>query len=78
MQIVHIVPGSGGNFYCGNCLRDSKYVHELRALNHEVVKVPMYLPIFRDEHDLEDVPVFYGAISIYLKQFYPVFERFPG
>jgi len=23
MNIMHIIPGSGGSFYCGNCLRDS-------------------------------------------------------
>jgi glycosyltransferase involved in cell wall biosynthesis len=77
MRIVHIIPGSGGSFYCGNCLRDSKYVVALRKMGHEVVKVPMYLPLFADEHDLNEIPVFYGAISIYLKQLYPVFGKAP-
>jgi len=78
MRIIHIIPGSGGTFYCGNCLRDSKYVVALRKMGHEVIKVPMYLPLFADEHDLHDIPVFYGAISIYLKQLYPLFEKAPG
>lgn len=78
MNIVQIIPGSGGSFYCGNCLRDSKYVDSLKKLGHTVVKVPMYLPLFSDEHDLEDIPVFYGAISIYLKQLYPVFRKAPA
>lgn len=77
MNIVHIIPGSGGSFYCGNCLRDSKYVEALRTLGHNVIKVPMYLPLFADEHDLKDIPVFYGAISIYLKQLYPIFRKAP-
>ncbi|MFA5815851.1 MAG: glycosyltransferase family 4 protein [Bacteroidales bacterium] len=77
MRIIHIIPGSGGSFYCGNCLRDSKYVVALRKMGHEVIKVPMYLPLFADEHDLNDIPVFYGAISIYLKQLYPFFEKAP-
>ncbi|MEZ5072363.1 MAG: glycosyltransferase family 4 protein [Bacteroidales bacterium] len=78
MNIMHIIPGSGGSFYCGNCLRDSKYVEALRALDHKVVKLPMYLPLFADEHDLSrEIPVFYGAISIYLKQLYPVFRKAP-
>ena len=42
-----------------------------------MVKVPMYLPIFADEHDLNEVPVFYGAVSIYLKQLFPVFRKAP-
>lgn len=47
-------------------------------MGHDVVKVPMYLPLFSDEHDLGEVPVFYGAISIYLKQLYPFFRKAPG
>lgn len=41
------------------------------------MKVPMYLPIFADEHDLEDVPVFYGAVSLYLKHSLPIFRNAP-
>uniref|UniRef100_UPI003217E376 glycosyltransferase family 4 protein n=1 Tax=uncultured Draconibacterium sp. TaxID=1573823 RepID=UPI003217E376 len=77
MNIIQIIPGSGGSFYCGNCLRDSKYVDALRKLGHKVVKIPMYLPLFSDEHDISDIPIFYGAISTYLKQVYPVFRKAP-
>ncbi len=78
MIIVQIIPGSGGSFYCGNCLRDSKYVVALRQQGHQVIKIPMYLPIFSDEHDIEEIPVFYGAVSIYLKQLYPIFRKAPA
>jgi glycosyltransferase involved in cell wall biosynthesis len=79
MKIMHIIPGSGGSFYCGNCLRDSKYVEALRKSDHQVVKLPMYLPLFADEHDLSrEIPVFYGAISIYLKQQFPLFRKAPA
>jgi len=79
MRIMHIIPGSGGSFYCGNCLRDSKYVEALRKSDHQVVKLPMYLPLFADEHDLNrEIPVFYGAISIYLKQQFPIFRKAPA
>ncbi len=77
MNIIQIIPGSGGSFYCGNCLRDGKYVDALRLQGHQVVKIPMYLPLFSDEHDLNDIPIFYGAISTYLKQVYPVFRKAP-
>ncbi len=77
MNIVQIIPGSGGSFYCGNCMRDSKFFDALCKEGHQVIKVPMYLPLFSDEHDLGDVPVFYGAISIYLKQLYPIFRKAP-
>jgi glycosyltransferase involved in cell wall biosynthesis len=59
-------------------LRDSKYFEALRQLGIDVVKIPMYLPLFADEHDIEDIPVFYGAISIYLKQMYPIFKKAPA
>ena len=77
MNIIQIIPGSGGSFYCGNCLRDSKYFDALRQEGHQVIKIPMYLPLFADEHDLKEIPVFYGAVSIYLKQLYPVFRKAP-
>jgi glycosyltransferase involved in cell wall biosynthesis len=76
---MHVIPGSGGSFYCGNCLRDSKYVEAMRKSDHRVRKLPMYLPLFADEHDLSrEIPVFYGAISIYLKQQFPIFRKAPG
>ena len=76
---MHIIPGSGGSFYCGNCLRDSKYVEAMRKSDHTVVKLPMYLPLFADEHDLSrEIPVFYGAISIYMKQLFPIFRKAPA
>ncbi|WP_347840250.1 glycosyltransferase family 4 protein [uncultured Draconibacterium sp.] len=78
MNIIQIIPGSGGSFYCGNCLRDSKYVDALRNLGHQVIKVPMYLPLFSDEQDINDIPIFYGAISTYLKQVYPIFRKAPA
>ncbi len=38
----------------------------------------MYLPLFADEHDLSrEIPVFYGAISIYMKQLFPIFRKAP-
>ncbi len=77
MKIVHVIPGSGGSFYCGNCLRDSKYYSSIKALGHDVLKVPMYLPLFSHEKDNDHVPVFYGAVSLYLRQTYPFFKKAP-
>jgi len=78
MNILYIIPGSGNNFYCGNCLRDSKYVGAVRDLGHQVVKIPMYLPLFSEESDPNNIPLFYGAISIYLKQLYPFLRKAPA
>ncbi len=43
-----------------------------------MIKVPMYLPLFDDAHDLDEVPVFYGAVNLYLKQRFPVFRHMPS
>ncbi len=49
----------------------------MRAGGHDVVKIPMYLPLFAHEAIHEDVPVFYGAVSLYLKQMIPAFRKMP-
>lgn len=78
MKIVNIVPGFGGTFYCGNCLRDSAYVGSLRQAGHDAVTLPMYLPLtMRGENNPEDIPVFYGAVGIYMRQF-PMLRNMPG
>lgn len=59
-------------------MRDSKYINAIRQQGNEVLVVPMYLPLFPKEENKEEVPVFYGAISLYLKQVYPVFRRMPA
>lgn len=77
MKIVHIVPGFGGTFYCGNCLRDSGVVASLKKAGHDAVTLPMYLPLtLNGKMDENGLPVFYGAVNIYLKQ-YPVFRHMP-
>lgn len=78
MNIINIVPGFGGTFYCGNCLRDSGFVSALKDSGHDAHTLPIYLPLSMDHVDREDdVPVFYGAISIYLKQQYKLFRNMP-
>ena len=79
MKIVNIVPGFGGTFYCGNCLRDSAYVNSLREMGHDAITLPMYLPLTKNgKSPDEEVPVFYGAVNIYLKQQFPLFRHMPG
>ena len=78
MKIVHIVPGSGNTFYCQNCLRDGSLVQNLRVQGHDVVIVPMYLPLFTDRPGVTgSSPVFYGAINVYLKESSALFRLLP-
>lgn len=79
MKIIQIVPGFGGTFYCGNCLRDSALVQSLRNEGHDALTVPMYLPLtLNGQTKPDEVPVFYGAVILYLKQNYPWLRSMPG
>lgn len=78
MKVVHIVPGAGGTFYCPNCMRDNALVKALRNLGHDVIMVPMYLPILIDTEGISgDVPVFFGGINVYLQQKFGIFRKTP-
>ena len=78
MKIVHIVPGSGGTFYCQNCMRDGALVQALRKQGVDVVMVPMYLPMFSDgDPVVDDTPVFFGGINVWLQQQVPFFQSTP-
>ena len=78
MKIVQVVPGSGGTFYCENCLRDSSLAKCLRTMGHDAMLVPMYLPVFTDDADVSaGVPVFFGGINVYLQQKFGIFRKTP-
>lgn len=78
MKIVNIVPGFGGTFYCGNCLRDSGYTKSLIKLGHDAMMLPIYLPLTLEHGVEKDTnPIFYGAVNIYLKQNFKIFKKMP-
>lgn len=78
MKVVHIVPGSGGTFYCQNCMRDAALVQALRRQGVDVVMVPMYLPMFVDGSPVQKhTPVFFGGINVWLQQQFPFFRKTP-
>ena len=78
MKVVHIVPGSGGTFYCQNCMRDAALVKALHRQGVDVVMVPMYLPMFTDGNPIQNpAPVFFGGINVWLQQHFYVFRKTP-
>ncbi|HUW61313.1 MAG TPA: glycosyltransferase family 4 protein [Candidatus Bathyarchaeia archaeon] len=78
MKICLLVPGSGGSFYCQNCLRDYSLVRALRVAGEDAAMVPLYLPPFGDEADTsEHLPVFFGGISVYLRHHVALLRRAP-
>ncbi|PAW85305.1 MAG: glycosyl transferase group 1 [Pedosphaera sp. Tous-C6FEB] len=64
--------------YCGNCFRDNALVAALRRRGHEVLMVPLYLPMTLDEESqAAGVPTFFGGINVYLQQQSAFFRRAP-
>ncbi len=79
MRILKIVPGSEGSFPGGNYLRDEALVAELRWAGHDVVLLPLCLPIAgATAESLATVPLFYGAARIYLEHRFAFIRRSPG
>ena len=76
MKILLIIPGSGDTFYCGNCFRDNLYAQALRRVGHEVVIMPLYLPL-TDKLFRADTPLFFPATSYYVAQKYFVKGKMP-
>ncbi len=78
MKIVQISPGSGDNFYCENCLRDAALVRAMRRLDHDVLMVPLYLPLQADKTEpVSNAPVFFGGINVFLQQKFALFRKTP-
>jgi glycosyltransferase involved in cell wall biosynthesis len=67
LKILFIIPGSGDSFYCGNCFRDNLHASALRKAGHEVVIMPLYLPL-RDKSFQADAPLFFPATTYYAAQ----------
>lgn len=77
MRILSILPGSGGSFYCQNCLRDMALAEALRLRGHAVTMMPLYLPATAHLPAPDEVPVFYGAVTLYLRHTYAFLRRLP-
>jgi glycosyltransferase involved in cell wall biosynthesis len=77
MNILQLTPGAG-SMYCGNCMRDNALVAALRDLGHQVLMVPLYLPLTLDETDQSaGTPVFFSGINVYLDQKSSWFRKAP-
>ena len=79
MKIAQLMPGSGGAFYCENCLRDATLVRAMIRGGHDVSMIPMYLPPVGG--DVEGLPgggeIFFGGVNVYLQQKFSIFRKTP-
>lgn len=69
MRIASITAGAAGMF-CGSCLRDNTLATALMELGHDTLLLPTYTPIRTDEPDASRGPIFFGGVSVYLRQRY--------
>lgn len=76
MKVVYITPGSGGTFYCQNCLRDNALIKSLRNSECDILTMPMYLPPM-EKSESEQTPLFFGAVNLYLNHKFPFLARIP-
>ena len=67
MKILFILPGAGDSFYCGNCFRDNLQAMALRKAGHEVVIMPLYLPLKQTSMQCT-TPLFFPATTYYVEQ----------
>lgn len=67
MKILFIIPGSGDPFYCGNCFRDNLHANALRKAGHDVIVMPLYLPLIHESFK-GNTPLFFPATSFYVAQ----------
>jgi len=78
MKIAHLTPSSGDTFYCENCQRDIALVKAMQKMDHEILLLPMYLPVNADKKDMpKSSPIFFGGVNVYLQQKLSIFRKTP-
>ena len=69
MKIVHITPSAGDSFYCENCLRDAALIKAIMKTGHDILSVPLYLPLSPEVNEsVTPAPIFFGGINVFLQQ----------
>ncbi|MHC4330963.1 MAG: glycosyltransferase family 4 protein, partial [Planctomycetota bacterium] len=61
-----------------NCLRDATLVRAMLKLGHDVLMVPLYLPMQIEQSVSSHVsPIFFGGLNVYLQQKSALFRKTP-
>ena len=77
MKIVLLTPGTG-SYYCGVCMRDNALAKELIRQGHDVLMLPLYLPLQLDESQVTpNAPTFFGGVNVFLQQKFSLFRHTP-
>jgi glycosyltransferase involved in cell wall biosynthesis len=80
MKVAYLITGSGDSFYCPNCHRDRLYVSSIKEEEGiDIMAIPLYLPPIGADFESEiESPVFFGAVSMYLRERVKMFENMPA
>lgn len=77
MRVITLTAGTG-SFHCGTCMRDNTLTRELRRRGHDALLVPLYLPpVLDEESTLDQTPLFFGGVNVYLQQKSGLFRHTP-
>ena len=76
MKVLFIIPGSGDSFYCGNCFRDNLQASALRKAGHDVIIMPLYLPL-KHQSFQADTPSFPATTYFVAQKFFGE-KKMPG
>jgi len=76
VRILQLTAGAAG-MYCGTCLRDNSLASALMRQGHDVTLMPLYTPTLTDEPNVSSENLFFGGISVYLEQNWPLFRKTP-
>lgn len=72
MRILQLTPGTGA-FHCGGCLRDAALARALRRRGHEVLLVPLYMPLVEEtSSEVAQAPIFLSGLSVFLERWFRV------
>ncbi|MCE9544079.1 MAG: glycosyltransferase family 4 protein [Planctomycetia bacterium] len=77
LSVVYLSPGAGG-MYCGSCLSDNMLARALGRVGCDVTLVPLYTPTLTDEPNASIQQVFFGGLSVYLREKIPLVRRLPN
>lgn len=77
MKILSLTAGAG-RMYCGSCLHDNALAAELKRQGHDVILLPLYTPTRTDEPNVSEKRIFFGGISVYLEERFPLFRKLPS
>jgi glycosyltransferase involved in cell wall biosynthesis len=77
MRCLYLTAGAA-EMYCGSCLRDNALAAALLARGHDVLLTPVYTPTTTDEPNVSGSRVFFGGVSVYLEQHFPMFRSSPA